>query len=57
MISDEDPSGRDKAIKQMGVCTLFNTLIPLAMWQTGMIHPLTLPVFYLSQLKHISALK
>lgn len=47
MISDEDPTGREKAYKQMFYCNVFNTMIPVAMAMpsVGLINPAVLPVF------------
>ena len=39
MISDEDPTGRDKAYKQMIICNIFNTFMPVCMAGYGMIDP------------------
>jgi heme O synthase-like polyprenyltransferase len=46
MISNEDPEGQ-VASKQIEVCSVFNSVIPLAMNYSGMIHPVFLaPFFY-----------
>lgn len=45
MISNEDPKGQRAYYHILG-CTLLNSVVPLAMWQTGMINPITLAPFY-----------
>ena len=48
MVSDEDPTGRDKAYKQMLTCNIINSLVPIVMAlpAVGMIHPAVLAPFY-----------
>jgi hypothetical protein len=49
MISDTDPTGENKAYKQMLYCNILNTLIPFAMAlpSVAMIHPVVLPPYLL----------
>ena len=58
MISDEDPTGEQKAYKQMLYCNILNTLVPFAMAHPGvaMIHPVVLPAFLYYQAKTFVAL-
>lgn len=58
MISNEDPTGQQKAFKQMIQCNVFNTLIPCAMAlpSVGLIHPLVLAPFMLYQIKNFQAM-
>ena len=44
MISNEDPEGV-RASRQIEACSIFNSVIPLAMTYTGMIHPVFLAPF------------
>ena len=59
MISDEDPTGRNKAHKQMFACNVFNTLIPVAMAvpSVALIHPGVLAPFMIFQAKSFMALR
>ena len=49
MISDQDPTGEQKAYKQMLYCNILNTFIPFAMAapSIGMINPMVLPPYLL----------
>lgn len=46
MLSNSDPKGQ-KAFYQIAACSVFNTLVPLGFYSTGMISPIFLaPFFY-----------
>jgi protoheme IX farnesyltransferase len=52
MISNEDPKGK-RAFYQIAACSLFNTVVPVGMYTTGMISPVFLAPFYLYQAKYL----
>ena len=58
MISDEDPTGENKAYRQMLYCNVFNTVIPVVMSlpSVGLIHPVLLAPFMWYQAKTFTAL-
>ena len=54
MISNEDPEGQ-VASKQIEVCSVFNSVIPLAMNYCGMIHPVFLAPFFYYQAQYLKS--
>ena len=58
MISDEDPTGENKAYKKMLYCNIFNTVIPfvMAVPSIGLIDPIILAPFLFYQMKSFKAL-
>lgn len=59
MVSDEDPTGEVKTHKQMLMCNIFNTALPVAMClpSVGLIHPTILVPYMYYQAKTFTALK
>ena len=55
MTSNEDPEGK-QAFNQMVLCSLFNSVVPIAMAHTGLIHPYFLAPFMATQFKVFLAL-
>eukprot|EP00347_Sterkiella_histriomuscorum_P010315 403376775 len=54
MISNQDPKGQ-KAFYQILACSIFNTVVPLGFYTTGMISPLFLAPFYFYQMKYLKS--
>jgi hypothetical protein len=54
MISNEDPTGQ-RAFKEIAACTVVNSLVPLGMLSTGMLHPVFMIPFYYYQSEYIKA--
>lgn len=54
MISNTDPQGK-KAFYQIAACSVFNTIVPLGFYTTGMISPLFLVPFYAYQMKYLKS--
>jgi heme O synthase-like polyprenyltransferase len=54
MLSNTDPEGI-KAFNQIAICTVLNSVVPLAMCSTGMLSAWFLPIFYFYQAKYIQS--
>ena len=48
MTSNEDPTGRQKATKQILACTTANTFVPVAMSWFGLLNPVFVAPFLIS---------
>lgn len=55
MTSNSDPTGELKATKQILACTVANTIIPCMMSGAGMLHPVFLAPFMLTQVSAFKA--
>jgi hypothetical protein len=54
MLSNTDPKGQ-KAFYQIAACSVFNTLVPIGFYTTGMVSPLFLVPFYYYQMAYLKS--